>query len=132
MTAYDVVKWIHLLAVATWTGGLIVLAILVAALRKQTDDVEVLRAAARAFGYASWTAMAVAMAAGVWLYLDWGLAWSEFLLKGTILAATLGLTIYHQITARNTSPMVRGIIRTAILVLSIILFYAAVILVPGR
>lgn len=132
MTAYDIVKWIHLLAVAVWTGGLIVLAVLVAALRKQTDDVEVLRAAARAFGYASWTAIGVAMAAGLWLYLDWGLAWSEFLLKGSILAVTIGLTLYHQFTARNTSPMVRGIIQGVILILSIALFYAAVILIPGR
>ena len=64
MSAYDIVKWIHLLAVAVWTGGLITLGVLVAAIRRQTDDVEVLRAAARAFGVLSWSAMGVAIVTG--------------------------------------------------------------------
>ena len=132
MTAYDIVKWIHLLAVATWTGGLITLGVLVAAIRRQTDDVEVLRAAARAFGRLSWSAMAVAIAAGTWLYLDWGLPWRDFELKGGLIALVIVLTLIHQFTAKRSSPAVRGILQGLILIVSIAIFYAAVILVPGR
>ena len=61
MTTFEIVKWIHLLAAAVWTGGLIVLAFLVTAIRRVTDDREVLRASARAFGVVSWSAMGVAL-----------------------------------------------------------------------
>ena len=132
MTTYEVVKWTHLVAAAVWTGGLLVLAFLVPAIRRATDDVEVLRAAARRFGVVSWTAMGVAIVAGTWLYTEWGLAWSEFTLKGSLIVAAIGLTFVHQLTAQRTSPAVRGVIQLVIIVLSIAIFAAAVMLVPGR
>ena len=88
MTMLLVTRWVHLVAVATWTGGLIVLAALVVALRRAGADRELLRAAARQFGRVSWAAMAVAVLTGVaqvWLlgwpwtyevrYLDATLSW---------------------------------------------------------
>ena len=129
MTTFEIVKWIHLLAAAVWTGGLIVLAFLVTAIRRVTDDREVLRASARAFGVVSWSAMGVALVAGTWLYTEWGLPWSRFALKGTLIATAIVLTFIHQITARRTSPPVRGIIQLAILMVSIGIFGAAVALI---
>lgn len=129
MTTFELVKWIHLIAAAVWTGGLLVLAVLVTAIRKVTDDREVLRASARAFGVVSWTAMGVAIIAGTWMYTEWGLPWSDFAIKGTLIATAIVLTFVHQITARRTSAALQGIIQLAIILVSIGIFGAAVALV---
>ena len=129
MTTFELVKWVHLLAAAVWTGGLIVLAFLVTAIRRATDDRAVLQAAARAFGIVSWTAMGVAIIAGTWMYTEWGLPWSRFLLKGSLIALAIILAFVHQLTARRTSAAVRGILQLAILAASIGIFGAAVALV---
>jgi len=129
VTTFELVKWIHLIAAAVWTGGLLVLAVLVTAIRKVTDDREVLRASARAFGVVSWTAMGVAIIAGTWMYTEWGLPWSDFAIKGTLIATAIVLTFVHQITARRTSAALRGIIQLAIILVSIGIFGAAVALV---
>src|SRR5690606_36724152 len=65
MTSLLVLRWVHLLAAATWTGGLIVLAALVVALRRAGAERALLQATARQFGRVSWIAMAVALATGV-------------------------------------------------------------------
>ncbi len=129
MSQFELLKWIHLLAAAVWTGGMVVLAVLVTALRKADADIGTLRVAARAFGRVSWAAMAVALLTGFLNYTSLGLSWSRFTLKGTLIALSLGLTIWHQVTARRTSPAVRGIGQAVILVLAIAIFGAAVILI---
>lgn len=129
MTTFEVVTWVHLLAAAVWTGGLIVLAFLVGAIRTQTDDPEILRAAARRFGVVSWSALGVAVVSGVWMYTEYGLAWERFTLKGTLIAIAAGLALVHQFTARRTSPAVRGIIQLVILLVSIGIFGAAIALI---
>ena len=128
MTTYELVLWAHLLAAAVWTGGLIVLGFLVAAIRKQTDDVEVLRAMARRFGVVSWTAMAIAITAGIWMYTELGLPWRDFEVKGGLIVLAVVLAAVHQFTAKRTSPAVRGIIQLAILIVSVGIFGAAVAL----
>lgn len=129
MTDLELVKWVHLLAAAVWTGGLIVLAFLVGAIRSVTEDRDVLRASARAFGAVSWTAMAIAIVTGTWMFTEWGLAWSRFAIKGTLIAVAVFLAAIHQITASRTGPALRGIIQLAILVVSIGIFGAAVTLI---
>ena len=129
MTTFEIVKWIHLLAAAVWTGGLIVLGSLVTAIRQATDDRSILQATARRFGVVSWSAMGVAVASGLWLYLDWGLPWSNFAVKGTLVALAIGMALVHQITAKRTGPAVRGLLQLAILVVSIGIFGAAIALI---
>ena len=129
MTTFELVKWVHLLAAAVWTGGLIVLAALVVAIRRVSDDRTILQAAARGFGVVSWSAMAVSVVTGTWLYTEWGLPWSRFLLKGTLIAVAVILAFVHQITARRTSPALRGIVQLVILLVSIGIFGAAVTLI---
>ncbi len=131
MSTLEYVKWVHLLAASVWTGGLIVLSFLVFAIRKATDDVAVLRAVARTFGAVSWTAFGVAVIAGTWMYTERGLPWSRFTTKGTLVVAVAVLTLVHQVTAKRSSPAVRGILQLAIVVVSIGIFGAAVALVPG-
>jgi putative copper export protein len=128
MTEFELLKWIHLLAAATWTGGLIVLAFLVGAARKAGADVEILRVLARRFGVVSWTAMAVAVLAGLRLYTLIGLPWADFALKGTLIALSIGVSLFHHFTARRTSPAMRGLQQAIILVLAVGIFGAAVLL----
>ncbi len=84
------------------------------------------------FGVVSWAALGVAVASGTYLYLDWGLPWRDFELKGTLIGLAIIMSLVHQFTAKRTSPTVRGILQGLILVVSIGIFGAAVALVPGR
>ncbi len=129
MTEFELLKWVHLLGAATWTGGLIVLAFLVGAARKADADVEILRALARRFGVVSWTAMAVAVLAGFRMYVLIGLPWAGFALKGTLIALSIGVALFHHLTARRTSPAMRGLQQAIILALAIGIFGAAVTVV---
>ena len=128
MSTLEIVKWVHLLAAAVWTGGLITLAFLVTAVRGATYNIEVLRAVARRFSVLSWAAFAVAITTGTWMYLDIGLPWKDFSTKGTLVVVAGGLALFHQITAKRSSPTVRGIIQLLILIASIGIFGAAVAL----
>jgi uncharacterized membrane protein len=125
----EIVKWVHLLAAAVWTGGLITLAFLVTAVRGATDDVEVLRAVARRFSVLSWIAFAVAIITGTWMYTDIALPWEDFSTKGTLIILAGGLALLHQVTAKRSSPTVRGFIQLLILIVSIGIFGAAVTLI---
>lgn len=129
MTQFELLKWVHLLAAATWTGGMIVLAVLVGAARKADTDIEHLRLMARTFGWVSWAAMAIAIGTGVANYTSLGLEWSRFSLKGTLIALSIGLALWHQITAKRLSPAVRGMGQAMILALAVAIFGAAVVLV---
>ncbi|MEN8238495.1 MAG: DUF2269 family protein [Actinomycetota bacterium] len=129
MDSIEIVKWIHLLAAAVWTGGLITLAFLVTAIRSTTEDVEVLRAVARRFGVLSWVAFAVAIITGTWMYTNAGLPWEDFSAKGTLIVVAGGLALFHQLTAKRSSPAMRGIIQLLILIVSIGIFGSAVTLV---
>lgn len=129
MTTFEIVKWIHLLAASVWTGGLIVLAFLVGAIRKATDDRTVLQAAARRFGVVSWSAFGIAIVSGTWMYTELGIPWSRFQLKGTLIAVAFMMTLFHQLTAKRTGPGLRGIVQLAILLTSVGIFAAAVTLI---
>jgi putative copper export protein len=128
VSTLEIAKWVHLLAAAVWTGGLITLAFLVTAVRSTTDDIEVLRAVARRFSVLSWVAFAVAIITGTWMYTDIGLPWKDFSTKGTLIVLAAGLALFHQFTAKRSSPAVRGIVQLLILIVSIGIFGAAVAL----
>jgi putative copper export protein len=129
VSTIEIVKWVHLLAAAVWTGGLITLAFLVTAIRRATDDVEVLRAVARRFSVLSWVAFAVAIITGTWMYTDIALPWEDFSTKGTLIILAGGLALIHQVTAKRSSATVRGVIQLLILIVSIGIFGAAVTLI---
>lgn len=129
MSQFELLKWIHLLAAAVWTGGMIVLAFLVVAVRKSTSDIEVLRGMARTFAWVSWGAMAIAVVTGIVNYTSLGLGWSRFSLKGTLIVLSIALALWHQLTAKRSSPAVRGLGQGMILILAVAIFGAAVVLV---
>jgi uncharacterized membrane protein len=133
MTTLLVLRWLHLLAAATWTGGLIVLAALVVALRRAGAERALLQAAARQFGRVSWAAMAVALATGVAQVQLYGYSWSygRLHVKLGLVALTVLLAAYHQRTAPRSSPAARGIVQLLILIASLAVFGAAVALRGG-
>lgn len=126
MNAFEISKWIHLTAAAVWTGGLITLAVLVVALRRAGVDRPQLQASARTFGYLSWTAFAIAVATGVFQTSELGWPWGNLQLKLTLVVASGVLALIHQLTARQTTPQLRGAIQGVILVLGVAIFGAAV------
>ena len=127
MTLLDVVKTIHLLAASVWTGGLIVLGVLVFALRKAGAERPLLQASARAFANASWTAMVVAALSGAGMVDMMHLGWDhpKLRLKLGLVVAAAALAAFHQGTARDTPPAVRGIFEVLILLVSVAIFGAA-------
>ena len=126
----ELIRWVHLIAAAIWTGGLITLAALVVALRRAGATREHLQAAARMFGRVSWTALAVSVTTGILQVERLGFDWSDAALtrKLTLVLIAGGLALGHQVTARYTSPGLRGAIQGIILVVSIAIFGAAVAL----
>jgi putative copper export protein len=129
VNAIEITKWVHLLAAAVWTGGLITLAFLVTAVRSATDDIEVLRTVARRFSVLSWVAFGIAIVTGTWMYTTIELPWEDFSTKGSLIILAGGLALFHQLTAKRSSPAVRGFIQLLILIVSIGIFGAAVTLI---
>ncbi|MFO0632574.1 MAG: hypothetical protein U0168_06980 [Nannocystaceae bacterium] len=125
-----VARWFHLLAAATWTGGLVVLAASVVVLRRAGADRTLLQAVARGFARLSWTAMAIAVSTGllqvVWMQLPW--SYGRLHTKLGAVALVIVLALVHQLTARRSSPRARGILQGLILVASLAVFAAAVAL----
>lgn len=130
MDALLVARWIHLLAAATWMGGLVVLGVAVVALRRAGADRSLLQAVARAFAKASWIAMAIAITTGLlqvaWMQLPW--SYGRLHTKLGVVALAVVLALVHQLTARRSSARARGILQALILVASLGIFAAAVML----
>ncbi len=122
------IRGIHLVAAGTWTGGLIVLGALVVALRREGASRDLLRAAARQFSRVSWVAMVIALVTGIaqvhMLSMSWGYGRLHVKLGLVLLAVVLAGG--HQLTARKSSPAVRGIVQLLILLVSLAIFGAAV------
>jgi len=124
------VRFVHLVAAAVWTGGLITLAALVVALRKAGAERSHLQAAARQFARVSWVAMAVAIGTGLAQVVLMRLPWSygRLHVKIGLVALAVVLAGAHQLTARRSSPAARGVIQGLILLVSLGIFAAAVAL----
>jgi putative copper export protein len=127
VTSLDLIKWVHLLGAAVWTGGLITLAALVVALRRAGADRTQLQAAARQFGRVSWTALGLIVATGIWQVERIGLSWTygRLIFKLVLVGTVAVLAFVHQLTAKQTSAAVRGALQGISLVLSVGIFGAA-------
>jgi uncharacterized membrane protein len=65
MTGWNIVLWLHLLAMAFFVGGQLMLAAVVVPALRGASDREPLRRAARRFGFGTLGAIAVLLATGV-------------------------------------------------------------------
>lgn len=122
------VRFVHLVSVSVWTGGLLVLAALVVALRKAGASRELLQASARQFARVSWVAMGLAIATGLAQVHLMAMPWSygRLHLKLGLVGLVVALAFGHQLTARRSSPATRGVLQLLIMVVSLAIFGAAV------
>ena len=119
-----VVLYLHILGATVWVGGMIVVAALVPALRKATDDIDVVRAAARRFGTASWAALALQVTTGIILILD--RVWTgQLMLKIGLVMVSALLALWHQFIARDQSPAMRGAMEGLLLALGLAIVWIA-------
>ena len=124
-----VLRWIHLVAAATWVGGLVVMGPLVVSLRRSGVGSEQLRAGARALARVSWAAMIVAVVTGIaqaQILFPW--TYPRLHAKIGLVALTCALAGVHQLTARTSSARVRGLLQGGILAASLLVVAAAVAL----
>jgi hypothetical protein len=99
---WDAIRWLHLLAMAFFVGGqLVLVAAVVPALRGEAGR-PALRAVARRFGYGTLIALAVLVATGMAMaghYDDWGRTTLQ--VKLALVAAVGGLVAWHIARPRN-------------------------------
>ena len=122
------VEFIHELAAAVWVGGLITLGALVPAMRRSGVDRPQLQAVARQFGRVSWTAMAAIVITGLVRYWPRRTTYDGdtlFVTKIALVAVVIALALAHQLTARRTTPLVRGVFQALTLLVSLGIFAAA-------
>ena len=91
-----IVRWLHLLAVAFFVGGQMMLAFVVVPVGRRSKDPEALRAIARRFGYGTLLALLVLIATGTAMAFHLGL-WSNgtFHVKLVLVAAIGALLVWH-------------------------------------
>jgi uncharacterized membrane protein len=93
---WDAIRWVHLLAMAFFVGGQLMLAaVVVPALRGEAER-PALRAVARRFGYGTLAAIAVLLATGAAMASHFG-QWRSGTLhaKLTLVALVAGLIVWH-------------------------------------
>jgi uncharacterized membrane protein len=91
-----VVRWLHLLAMAFFVGGQLLLAAAVVPVERRAPDRERLRAIARRFGYGTLVAIAILAATGSAMASHTHL-WGDptFLAKLGLVLAVLVLVVWH-------------------------------------
>ena len=93
---WEVVLYLHLLAMAFFVGGQLFLAVAVVPVQRSDPDPERMRGIARRFGYGSLVALAVLLATGIAMASHLHLWESSTLqIKLTCVAAVIVLTAIH-------------------------------------
>jgi uncharacterized membrane protein len=90
------VRWLHVLAMAFFVGGQLLLAIAVVPVERHAPDRERLRAIARRFGYGTLVAIGVLLATGSAMASHFGL-WADgtLQLKLALVALVAVLVVWH-------------------------------------
>lgn len=118
---WQAVQYVHLLSMAFFVGGQIVVGVAVVPALRTEPNRERLRAIARRFGYGSALALALLLATGVALADHWSLWGSETLrIKLGLVAAVLVLTGLH--LWRPRAHALQG----AVLLLSLVIVWLGV------
>jgi uncharacterized membrane protein len=95
-TAWLLVRWLHVIAMAFFVGGQLFLAAAVVPVERRAPDRERLRAIARRFGWGSVIALVVLLITGSAMashFDDWGRR--ELSIKLTLVAIVAALVVWH-------------------------------------
>ena len=96
MDAWQAVLYLHLLAMAFFVGGQLVIAAVLVPVERSSPDGERMRAAGRRFGIGSAIALAILLATGASMAGHYGLWESDTLrLKLTLVGVLILLTLAH-------------------------------------
>ena len=120
------VRWLHLLAMAFFVGGQLLLAVAVVPVERRSPDRERLRAVARRFGYGTLVAIAVLLATGSAMashYHLWGDGTLQ--LKLALVALVAALVIWHM--RRPTMH----VLEASVFVLSLVIVWLGLSLAHG-
>lgn len=101
MTTWELVRWLHLLAMAFFVGGQLVLVGAVVPAFRGAEDRARLRAIARRFGWGSLGALAILLATGSAMAQHFGIWSSEQLHVKLTLVAVAGLLILWHMRRPN-------------------------------
>jgi uncharacterized membrane protein len=109
MDGWLAVRWLHVLAMAFFVGGQLMLAAVVVPVERAAPDRERLRAVARRFGYGTLVAIAVLLATGIAMASHYDL-WDDSTLqvKLGLVAVVAGLVVWHM--RRPTMHVLEGLI----------------------
>jgi uncharacterized membrane protein len=120
------IRWLHVLAMAFFVGGQLMLAIAVVPVGRRAPDREMLRAVARRFGYGTLIAIGVLLATGSAMASHFQL-WSDgtLQLKLALVASVVGLVVWHM--RRTTMHALEG----AIFVVSLAIVWLGLSLAHG-
>ena len=107
--SWELVRWLHLLAMAFFVGGQLVLAAAVVPAFRGADDRTRLRAIARRFGWGSLAALAVLLATGAAMAGHYG-RWDDGTLhvKLALVAVAGALILWHM--RRPTQHWIEGLV----------------------
>jgi uncharacterized membrane protein len=120
-TAWQAVLYVHLLAMAFFLGGQLVIGLALVPVERTNPDKERLRAAARRFGIGSAVALAVLLATGIAMASHFSLWGSDTLrLKLTLVGALIVLTLVHLRYPRA------HVLQAAILLLTLVVVWLGV------
>lgn len=127
MTLDALIRWFHLLAATVWIGGMITVAVLIPVLRNGGASRELIQAAARRYGMASWAALAISVTTGIIQLFRLDVELSGSLATKLILVSiSITLAFVHQEIARGVGPAARGAMEAALLILGLGILAAAV------
>ena len=120
------VRWAHLIAMAFFVGGQLMLAAVVVPVERSAPDRTRLRAAARRFGVGTLVAIAVLLATGVALATHYD-QWSDGKLhvKLALVALVAGLVVWHM--RKPAQHAIEG----AIFVVSLLIVWFGISLAHG-
>jgi uncharacterized membrane protein len=96
MGSWEIVLYVHLLAMAFFVGGQLVLAAAIVPVERRSPDPERMRAVARRFGIGSAIALVVLLATGIAMADHFALWSSDTLrIKLTLVGVLIALTLVH-------------------------------------
>jgi uncharacterized membrane protein len=123
---WQAVRWLHVLAMAFFVGGQLMLAVVVVPVARRAGDLEALRAVARRFGYTTLIAVGVLLATGSAMASHFQL-WDSGTLQVKLgLVATVGvLVVWHM--RRPTLHVLEG----AVFVCSLAIVWLGLTLAHG-